>query len=404
MTTGLGALAIDGGTPVRTTPLPPWPHFDETQVDRVANVLRSGRVNYWTGEEGKHFEREFAAYTGVNHAIAASNGTVTLEMAALALGLGPGDDVVVTPRSFVASVAAFVRTGARPVFADVDPDSQNITAATVEAALTPNTKAVVPVHLAGWPTDIAAIREITDPHGIAVVEDAAQAHGASIDGRRVGSMGHIGSFSFCQDKIITTAGEGGMVTTDDAELWNTMWSHKDHGKSYDLVQRREWPPGYRWQVTTLGTNARLTEMQAAVGRIQLGRLDAMVEARRAHAVRMQQAFAEVPALRTTEPPDGVEHAYYRYYVFVMPERLRPGWNRDRIMTAIAAEGIPCSVGSCPEIYAEVALEAFRPERPLPVAHELGQTSLAFLTHPTLERTDVDDVIAAVEKVMAAATA
>ena len=402
MTTG--TLAIDGGTPVRTTPLPPWPHFDEAQVEVAADVLASGRVNYWTGEEGRRFEREFAAYTGVDHAIAASNGTVTLEMAAVALGLGPGDDVVVTPRSFVASVAAFVRTGARPVFADIDPDSQNITAASVEAALTPNTRAVVAVHLAGWPADIPAIRRVTDPLGIAVIEDAAQAHGAAIDGHKVGAMGHIGSFSFCQDKIITTAGEGGMVTTDDETLWNAMWSHKDHGKAYDLVQRREWPPGFRWQVTTLGTNARLTEMQAAVGRIQLGRLDDMVAARRANALRLQQAFAEMPALRIAEPPDGVDHAYYRYYVFVMPERLRPGWDRNRIMTAIGAEGVPCNVGSCPEIYAEAALEPFRPEQPLAVAHELGKTSLAFLTHPTLERSDVDDVVAAVDKVMAAATA
>lgn len=404
MTARAATLAIDGGTPVRSEPLPPWPHFDEEQVQAAADVLASGRVNYWTGDQGRRFEEEYAAYTGVRHAIAASNGTVALEMAVHALGLGPGDDVVVTPRSFVATVASFARTGARPVFADVDRDSQNITAESVAATLTPNTKAVIAVHLAGWPADIPAIRAVTDPLGIAVIEDGAQAHGASIGDRIVGSMGHIGAFSFCQDKIITTAGEGGMVTTDDEEHWNTMWSYKDHGKSHDLVNKKDWPPGFRWQVTSLGTNGRLTEMQSAVGRIQLGRLDDMVATRQANALRLELALSEMPALRIARPAEDVRHAYYRYYAFVEADRLRAGWDRDRIMQAIAAEGIVCNAGSCPEIYNEAALAEMRPEERLPVARELGETSLMFLTHPTIGADDVDDAIEAVDKVMAVATA
>jgi dTDP-4-amino-4,6-dideoxygalactose transaminase len=324
-------------------------------------------------------------------------------MAVHALGLGPGDDVVVTPRSFVATVAAFARTGARPVFADVDRDSQNITPESVAAALTPDTKAVVAVHLAGWPADIPGIRAITDPLDIAVIEDAAQAHGAAIDGHKVGSMGRVNAFSFCQDKIITTAGEGGMVTTDDDALWNRMWSYKDHGKSFDLVNKKDWPPGFRWQVTSLGTNGRLTEMQSAVGRIQLGKLDDMVDKRRANALRLELGLSEMPGLRIARPSEDVRHSYYRYYAFVETDRLRPGWDRDRIMQAIAAEGITCNAGSCPEIYNEAALEDVRPESRLPVARELGETSLMFLTHPTMGDLDMDDMIEAVDKVMAAAT-
>ena len=244
MTIQAAQLAIDGGTPIRATPLPPWPHFDDEQVRAAGDVLASGKVNYWTGDQGRRFEKEYAAYTGVDRAIAVSNGTVALEMVVHALGLGPGDDVVVTPRSFIATVASFARTGARPVFADVDRDSQNITAEAVTAAITPTTKAVIAVHLAGWPADVPAIRAVTDPLGIMVVEDAAQAHGAAIGGRKVGSMGHAAAFSFCQDKIITTAGEGGLVTTDDEDLWNAMWSYKDHGKSFELVEKKTGRPDF----------------------------------------------------------------------------------------------------------------------------------------------------------------
>ena len=404
MSSDLSTLAIDGGTPVRSEPLPPWPHFDEEQVQTAAGVLASGRVNYWTGGEGRAFEEEYAAYTGTSHAIAASNGTVALEMAVHALGLGPGDDVIVTPRSFVATVASFARTGARPVFADVGRDSGNITPESVEAVLTPDTKAIVAVHLAGWPADIAGIRRIADPLGIAVIEDGAQAHGASIDGVKVGAMGTIGAFSFCQDKIITTAGEGGMVTTDDETLWNSMWSFKDHGKSYDLVHKKDWPPGFRWQVESFGTNGRLTEMQSAVGRVQLGRLDDMVARRRDNALRLELGLSEMPALRIARPAEDVVHAYYRYYAYVEADRLRDGWDRDRIMQAISAEGITCNAGSCPEIYNEAALDGMRPEERLPIAHELGDSSLMFLTHPTMDNSDMDDMVEAVDKVMSAATA
>ena len=392
-------LAIDGGTPVRTAPFAPWPHFEPDEVEAAAEVLRSGKINYWTGEEGHAFEKEYAHYAGVKHAIAVANGTVGLELALYALGLGPGDEVITSSRTFIASASCAAMRGATPVVADVDPDSQNITAETLRRALTPRTRAIVAVHLAGWPCDMEPILRLAAEHSLKVVEDCAQANGARYQGRPVGSFGHINSFSFCQDKIMTTGGEGGLVTTDDEELWERAWSFKDHGKSYDAVYRRQHPPGFRWLHEAFGTNWRLTEMQSALGRVLLRKLDAHVDQRRQHASELTAAFSSIPALRVTIPPDNIHHSYYKYYAFVRPERLRSGWTRDRIMTAINAEGVPCYSGSCSEIYLEKAFAGLAPRQRLPIAKELGETSLMFLVHPTLSSADLADTAEAVHKVM-----
>jgi hypothetical protein len=398
-------LAVDNGAPVRTAPLPPWPYFGEDEVEAAVAALRSGRVNYWTGEEGRRFEREFAAFTGCAYAVAVANGTVALELALQALGVGPGDEVIVPSRTFIASASCAVMRGATPVVADVDPVSQNLTAETVAAALTPRTKAIIAVHLAGWPCEMDSILELAQEKGLFVIEDCAQAHGATYKGRPVGSFGDAAAFSFCQDKIMTTGGEGGMLTTNRREVWERAWSYKDHGKSYATVYHREHPPGFRWLHESFGTNWRMTEMQAAIGRVQLRKLPAWVAKRRRNAAVLTGHFCRLPALRVTVPPEDVGHAYYKYYTFVRPELLKDGWDRDRVMLAVQAEGIPCFVGSCSEIYRE---EAFRraglgPAEPLPVARELGETSLMFLVHPTLSETDMEDTARAVEKVLRAAT-
>jgi len=317
-------LAVDGGPAIRTTPFAPWPHFAADEIEAVAAVLRSGKVNYWTGDEGRQFEDEYAAYVGVKHAVAVANGTVGLELALCALGIGPGDDVVTTSRTFVASASCAVMRGARPVMADVDPSSQNITADTIRQAITPRTKAIIAVHLAGWPCDMDPILQLARELNLKVVEDCAQAHGARYRGRPVGSMGDISAFSFCQDKIMTTGGEGGLVVTNDETLWERAWSFKDHGKSYDAVYRRQHPPGFRWLHESFGTNWRLTEMQSALGRVLLRKLDTQVEERRHHANMLTEAFSNIPALRTTVPPSDVYHSCYKYYVFVRPEALLPG--------------------------------------------------------------------------------
>ncbi|MBE0447476.1 MAG: DegT/DnrJ/EryC1/StrS aminotransferase family protein [Actinobacteria bacterium] len=398
----MDVLAINGGMPIRTTPFASWPHFEQDEIDAVARVLQSGKVNYWTGEEGRLFEEEFASFVGCRYAVALANGTVALEAALYALGIGPDDEVIVPSRTFIASASSVVMRGATPVVADVDPVSQNITAETVEAALTSRTKAIIAVHLAGWPCGMDPILELAKEHDIKVIEDCAQAHGAVYKGKPVGSLADAAAFSFCQDKIMTTAGEGGMLTTNSHEVWERAWSYKDHGKSYDAVYHREHPPGFRWLHESFGTNFRLTEVQSVIGRVALKKLPNWVEVRRRHAATLTERFSHIPALRITIPPDDIYHSYYKYYTFIYPEALKSGWDCDRIMTAISAEGISCSTGSCSEIYLEKAFEGFRPAKRLKVAKELGETSLMFLVHPTLSEEDMEDTCAAVQKVMTVA--
>jgi dTDP-4-amino-4,6-dideoxygalactose transaminase len=362
-----------------------WPEFDQEELDVVTSVLCSGQVNYWTGEEGRKFEGEFAECCGTEHAVALSNGTVALELALRAFEIGPGDEVVVTPRTFIASISAIVMVGASPVFADVDVDSQNITPATVAEVLTDRTRAIIAVHLAGWPCDMDGLMALADKHDLYVIEDCAQAHGAQYKGRPVGGLGHVAAWSFCQDKIITTGGEGGMLTTNDPAIWERAWSFKDHGKAWDAVYNRGHPAGFRWLHESFGTNARMTEMQAAIGRVQLRRLADWNEKRRRNASILEGCFQDIPAFRVIETPESVRHAYYKYYVFVKPWLLREGWDRDRIIEAVTKARVPCFSGSCSEVYLEKAFEGtgLRPEKRLPVAKALGESSLMFLVHSTL---------------------
>ncbi len=392
-------LAIDGGTPVRSTPFPPWPHFDEDDLAAVASVLRSGKVNYWTGDEGRRFEQEFAKACGVKHAVAVASGTVALELALYALGIGPGDEVITPCRSFVASASCVALRGATPVMADVDRNSQTITADSIREVLTARTTAVIAVHLAGWPCDMGPILALAAERGLKVIEDSAQAQGATYRGRSVGSMGHANAFSFCQDKIMTTGGEGGMMVTNDQSVWERAWSYRDHGRDFAAALSVNHPIGYRRIYHSLGTNWRMTEIQSALGRLGLSRVQARVSRRQENATRLTGALADIPGLRTPVPLAEVGAAYYRFFTFVRPEFLREGWDRDRILTAIEAEGIPCFTGGCPEIYREQAFASYRPPQRLKVAKELGETSLAFLVHPTLEDPDIHDTITAIRKVM-----
>ncbi|WP_027370860.1 DegT/DnrJ/EryC1/StrS family aminotransferase [Desulfovermiculus halophilus] len=445
------------------SPFSPWPVFAADEQEAAMRPLLSGRVNYWTGQEGRAFEKEYAAYTGRRHGIALANGTLALELALAAAGIGPGHEVITTCRTFIASASAVAVRGATPVVCDVDPVSQNMTAETIRAVCTDRTKAVICVHLAGWPCDMDSIMELAEEKGLWVIEDCAQAHGARYKGRPVGSLGHMGAFSFCQDKIMTTGGEGGMLVLDDEDLWKRAWAYKDHGKSWDAVYEREHPPGFRWLHESFGTNWRMTEMQAAIGRVQLGKLDNWVARRRELAQRLTVAFRNLPGLRVTEPEDEIFHAYYKYYVFVRPEELRDGWDRDRIMNEISARDVPCMSGICPEIYLEKAFffgdrrsevggrktevggrrsdvgsrrsegqrdggtkrwrdgeterlegrsdvigvsdkenEATGELKRLPVARELGETSLMFLVHPTLTDEEIDKTCTVVAEVMDAA--
>ena len=387
-----------------------WPIFDQETQTAVSDVLRSGKVNYWTGQEGRAFEKEFAAWCGANYAIAVTNGTMALDLALAGLAIGSSyggdatDEVIVTPRTFMASVSTVVTAGAVPVFADVDADSGNITAETIAKVITPNTKAIIAVHLAGWPCDMDPIMALADAHAIKVIEDCAQAHGARYKGRAIGSIGHVGAWSFCQDKIMTTGGEGGMVTTNDRNLWSRMWAFKDHGKSWEAVYERDHPPGFRWLHESFGTNWRMLEMQSAIGRIQLNRMAYWTAARNNNAAVIAAALApftsdtgpvRLPRFTCTGCADcsaqcGCTHAQYKFYAYVRPNNLAPGWTRDRIVNEIVSCGVPCFQGSCSEVYLEKAFDetGWRPAERLPSAKYLGETSLMFLVHPTLTQLEI----------------
>jgi len=367
------------------TPFSPWPSFTGEEAEAVKRVLLSNRVNYWTGTETREFECAFAGWCGTQYAVALHNGTAALELALRAMNIGPDDEVIVTPRTFIASASAIVMCGAKPVFADVDPDSQNISAATIAPVITHRTKAIICVHLAGWPCDMDPIMELARKHHLKVIEDCAQAHGAKYKGKSVGSIGHVGAWSFCQDKIMTTGGEGGMVTTNDASLWQKIWSLKDHGKSWEAVYERQHPPGFRWLHESFGTNARMLEMQAVIGRIQLKRMADWHATRTAHARLLQAVCAQNPVVYVPEVPAYMEHAWYRFYAFVRPGKLADGWSRDRIVETMVAQGVPCYQGSCSEIYREKAFTdaCLAPAQRLPIAQQLGETTFCLLVHPTL---------------------
>lgn len=432
------------------TPFSPWPSYSAEEMQAVQKVLSSNEVNYWTGQECRLFEQEFAEWVGVKYAVALSNGTLALDLALKGLGVGPGDEVVVTPRTFIASVSCIVNAGATPVFADVELDSGNISARTISAVLTLKTKAIICVHLAGWPCDMDPIMALAKQHNLFVIEDCAQAHGAKYKGRSVGSIGHVGAWSFCQDKIMTTGGEGGMVTTNDESLWRKMWAYKDHGKSYAAVYEKTHPPGFRWLHESFGTNWRMIEMQAAIGRIQLKNMQAWHQKRHNHAMTLTKAFmplaqndgpillpqlactsgcgaselASINAvnqanntkhvahltrcgglstvlLHTNEPNIatsvcalGCIHAYYKYYLYIKPNHLADGWSRDRLVEAMNNACVPCYTGSCSEVYLEKAFNntGWRPQTRLPNAKSLGETSIMFLVHPTLTDDQIQQTI------------
>lgn len=387
------------------TPFSPWPSFSDEEANVVRDIILSNKVNYWTGQECREFEKEFSAWCGVDYAVALANGTVALDIALKALGVGAGDEVVVTPRTFLASVSSIVNAGAVPVFADIDPCSQNITAETIQAVLTARTRAVVCVHLAGWPCDMDPIMQLASEYGLKVIEDCAQAHGARYKGRPVGSIGHVGAWSFCQDKIMTTGGEGGMVTTNDRELWSRMWSFKDHGKSWDAVYEREHAPGFRWLHESFGTNWRMLEVQGAIGRIQLQRMPEWHRNRLGNAEQIWSTARGLSGLRVPNIPESIEHAAYKCYVFVEPDQLRPGWDRDRIVNVMVERGVPCYSGSCSEVYLEKAFDdtGWRPNQPLAGARELGDTSLMFLVHPTLTKDEMNLTCSTLTSVMSEAS-
>ena len=368
-----------------------WPHFSQEEIKKVASILSSGKVNYWTGDNCKSFEKEFSEYTDTKYAITLANGTLALELALIALEIRKGDEVIVTPRSFIASASSIIAAGAKPVFADIDLNSGNIDPSSIEKKITNKTKAIICVHLAGWPCEMDHIMKIAKKNKIYVIEDCAQAHGAKYHGKSVGSIGHIGAWSFCQDKIMSTGGEGGMVTTNNRSLWKKMWEYKDHGKSEKKVSNPPSKPGFRWLHDSFGSNYRMTEMQAAIGRIQLGKMDRWTKERNNNAEKLKKVCDKFPKLLRTPVCSTTSHnAYYKFYTYLNEKGLKKGWGRTKLISEIVARGVPCFEGSCSEMYLEKAFQSnsYQPKSRLKNAKELGDTSIMFLVHPTLTKSDV----------------
>jgi len=405
MTDSIANLAINGGNKMRSKPFPTWPIFAQDEIEAVQKVLQSGKVNYWTGQEVHLFEEEFKNIIGTTYAVALANGSVALETALYALEIKKDDEVIVTPRSFIASVSSIVLRGATPVFADIDPVSQNITAESISKVITSKTRAIVLVHLAGWPCEMDEIMDLARQNNLYVVEDCAQALGAQYKNKYAGSFADVAIFSFCQDKIISTGGEGGMLVTNDEEIWKRSWSFKDHGKNFDKVKNIKYSSGFNWVHDSFGSNYRMTEMQATIGRLQLKKLDKWTSIRRRNAEILNDALCDDTLFRTTIPDKSVKHAYYKYYCFVRPEYLSGSWSKGKIIQAINAEGIPCFTGSCPEIYKEKAFSNYnaRNYETLPNAKLLGETSLMLSVHPTLDSNDINDMADGLKKISAVIT-
>ena len=375
-----------------------WPQFDAEQIAACQHVLASGKVNYWTGSQTKDFEREFSEFTGTKYSVALANGSLALSCCYLSLGLSQRDEVITTPRTFVATASSVALLGARPVFADVDPDSGSITASSIAPLIAePRLFRCA----SWWLASRNARYNLAKSYGISVVEDCAQAHGAFIDGQSVGSFGDVSAWSFCQDKIMSTAGEGGMITTSNPEIHDTIWSFKDHGKTLKSVYQTDHKPGFRWLHERFGSNFRLTELQGAIGRIQLQRLPSWNHLRSRNASLLIDTLSDLPNLRIPLPPENITHAWYKFYAYVDPSSLKTDWSRDRILHEICLLGYPSFSGSCSEVYLEACFRnaGLSPTEELPVAHHLGQTSLMFLVHPTITAEQMTEYANAVRSVL-----
>ena len=383
----------------------PWPSFTLEEANSVHDVLLSNKVNYWTGNQCREFEKEFADWSNSKYAIALGNGTLALDSALKALDIRAGNEVIVTSRTYISSVSSIVNAGAIPIFADVDLNSQNIKVESIKSLISSKTKAIICVHLAGWPCDMDEIMNLASEFNLYVIEDCAQAHGAKYKGKSVGSIGNIGCWSFCQDKIMTTGGEGGMVTTNDKSLWSKMWSYKDHGKSYEAVYEQKHPEGFRWVNESFGTNWRMTEMQAVIGKIQLKRMLNWRTKRIINANKIWNAAKQCKGLRVPSIPNHIEHAAYKCYIFIELKELKNKWDRNKVIKEINTLGVPCFSGSCSEVYLEKAFDntGFRPKDRLVNAKELGETTLMFLVHPTLTKNEIQQTCDAISSVMNNAT-
>jgi dTDP-4-amino-4,6-dideoxygalactose transaminase len=395
-------LAIDGGTPVRTEPFPAWPVFDEREEQAVLTALRSGAWGENNGTRVVEFGKAFAAFQGAKHAVCVPNGTIALELALQTLGIGPGDEVITTPYTFIATSASILTLGARPIFVDIDPETYNLDPDKIEASITPRTKAILPVHLGGQPADMDAIRDVAQRHGLKVIEDACQAWGSQWQGQGVGAIGDLGAFSFQSSKNITS-GEGGIVLTNDDELYERAWSLHNVGRVRD---------GAWYQHELLGRNLRMPELAAAILLVQLERLPEHMAIRDTNAGYLTAALTEeVPGITPIATDPRVTRESHHLYQMRYDQHAFGGRSRDEFLTALQAEGItPTSAGYVP-LHQSPAIQRTLTERfgadsltanDLPVSEAAGKSTVWLQQTALLgTQTDMDSIIDAMKKIQGA---
>lgn len=346
-------LAIDGGQPITSEPFPPWPVFTDEMIQAAIEPLKTGKCNYWTGKLGMEFEQKFAEWCGASYGICTSSGTTALHTALGGLGIGPGDEVIVPSYTFIASSMSVAQAGAIPVFADVEPQSHTISAEDIEAKVSGQTRAVIVVHLYGEVADMDAINAVARKHGLLVIEDSAQAHGATYDGKKVGTLGDIGAFSFCQSKTFTTGGEGGCVVTNDEDVAWRCRAFRDHG--YDVEKRMallELEATLPYIHNTLGFNFRMTEMQAAIGLEALKIIDTWnLPRRRRNGEYLIQRLKDIPQIiRLPIHNDRIQNGFWLFPIIVDIDAL--SCDIRQLGKALTAEGIPNGPVMWPQSYKE----------------------------------------------------
>lgn len=402
----MSKLAINGGPKACSATFPGWPIWDESDATAVADVVRTGQ--WWSvgGTKVKEFEQKFAEYQGAKHGVCVPNGTIALLVALQAVGVKAGDEVIVTPYTFIASASSIVQANAIPVFVDIDPDTMNIDPAAIEAAVTDKTKAIMPVYIGGMPPDMDAIMAIAKKHNLKVVEDCAQAHGASWKGQGAGSIGDAGCFSFQASKNLTS-GEGGIIISSDQQVADVAWSIHNVGR----IKGGEW-----YEHPVLGCNYRMTEFQAAILLNQMKKLDAETKLRNENgrylADRLSKIDGIVPQKRD---PRVTSHAYH-LFIYRYTAEAKTGVSREKFLKALNAEGAPGGVGYLP-LYRSGMFELDQDSCPLgcrfygkkldytklrlPNCEKACDEEVVWMSQSTMlgTRRDMDQVADAIEKVM-----
>jgi len=388
-----------------------WPHYTQSEAEIIKQVLLSNKVNYWTGTETRKFEIEFKHTIRCRYTIAVSNHDAAFDLALLGLDIQSGDEVILSPLTDFYSINSLVAIGATPIFADVCPQTNNITHETVAEVISAQTKAVVCLHYAGLPCDMDPILDLAFSKNLSVVEDCSQALGAQYKGHPVGSLGDISYFSFSDDAIVTTAGEGGMVATNKFQFWDRMRAHKDGGKSFDKMTYLM-PINDKLVHDRFGTNLRMTELQGAIGRLQLKNIKRWNVKRNAYLTSIWKTVSAIDGLFAPldshssnvlagDLQDQIIHGGYKCIVLVDPLTLNPGWDRDAIVEELQELGVPCYSAKYEEVYHQTAVKEARlcPAEILHGAQYFSEHGILFDVHPALSIKDVDKICRDIKAIM-----